>query len=71
MKTILMIVACVVIVLTTMQAGKTDAASSFTGSKNLSLFANVKERGAEKTLVRITYAAVALFLILSVIITLQ
>lgn len=71
MKIVLMFIACVVIILTTIQAGKTDAASSFTGSKNLALFQNVKERGAEKTLVCVTYAAVAIFLILSAVITLQ
>ena len=71
MKVLLMIVAGVVIVLTTLQAGKTDAASSFTGAKNLALFTNVKERGAEKTIAYATYGFVAAFLILSIIISLS
>ena len=71
MKIVLMIIACVVIVLTTMQAGKSDAVSSFTGSKNLALFSNTKERGTEKTLMQITYIAVSLFLIVSLIVSLN
>ena len=67
MRILLMIVSAVAIVLTTIQAGKTDAASSFTGAKNIALFANVKERGPERMLVMATYGVVAAFLILTLI----
>ena len=67
MKIILLIVSCALIVLTTYQSGKTDAMSSFTGSKELRLFAATKERGTEKTLAIITYVLVTVFILLSVI----
>ena len=66
LKIILFIISCVLIALTTYQSGKTDAMSSFTGSKDLRLFANTKERGIEKTLSIITYVFVAAFILLSV-----
>jgi preprotein translocase subunit SecG len=62
-----MIVSAVCIILTTIQAGKTDAASSFTGSKNLALFANSKERGSDRIMMISTYVAVAAFLILALL----
>ena len=68
MKIILLIVSCVLIVLTTYQSGKTDAMSSFTGSKELRLFANSKERGFDKKLAIVTYVFVAAFILLSVIV---
>ena len=68
MKIVLFIVACILIVLTTYQSGKTDAMSSFTGSKDLRLFANSKERGIDKTLSIVTYVFVAVFILLSVIV---
>jgi len=69
-KILLLIVSCITIVLTTLQAGKTDAMSSFTGgSRELRLFANTKERGQDKILSNVTYGFVALFLVLSIFVS--
>lgn len=52
---LLMVISAVIIILTLLQSGKSDGISSaFTGGEGLNLFANVKERGAEKVLSRIT-----------------
>lgn len=47
---ILMIVSALMIILSLLQSGKTDGMSgAFTGNGGLNLFANVKERGSEKS----------------------
>ena len=53
----LMIVSALLILLSLLQSGKSEGISSaFSGSGGLYLFENVKERGAEKTISRITLA---------------
>lgn len=52
---ILMIVSALLILLSLLQSGKSEGISSaFSGSGGLNLFDNVKERGSEKTISRIT-----------------
>ncbi len=52
---LLMVVAVAIILLSLLQGGKSDGISgAFTGSGGLNLFANVKERGPEKTIANIT-----------------
>lgn len=69
---LLMVISAVIIILTLLQSGKSDGISSaFTGGEGLNLFANVKERGAEKVLSRITLVFGILFFILVIIIRMQ
>lgn len=69
---LLMVISAVIIILTLLQSGKSDGISSaFTGGEGLNLFANVKERGAEKILSRITLVCGILFFVLVVIIRMQ
>ena len=52
---LLMLVSVSMILLSLLQSGKSDGISSaFSGSGGLNLFANVKERGAEKFISRET-----------------
>ena len=48
MEIILLIVAILLILISLLQSGKSDGLSAFTGSGDLGLFQNVKERGPEK-----------------------
>lgn len=65
---ILMIVAVILIILSLLQSGKSDGiGSAFTGGEGLNLFANVKERGAEKIISSLTMATGAIFFILVII----
>ncbi|MDD3049202.1 MAG: preprotein translocase subunit SecG [Bacilli bacterium] len=69
---LLMVICAVIIILTLLQSGKSDGISSaFTGGEGLNLFANVKERGAEKILSRITLVCGILFFILVVVIRMK
>lgn len=66
---IFLIVACALIILSLLQGGKSDGINAaFTGGDGLNLFANVKERGAEKVLARITFVFGFAFLILAILI---
>ncbi len=65
---ILMVVAALLIILTLLQSGKSEGLSSaFSGQGGLNLFENVKERGPEKTLSRLTMALGGLFFVLVVL----
>ncbi|MCI8540243.1 MAG: preprotein translocase subunit SecG [Erysipelotrichaceae bacterium] len=65
---ILIVFAVILIILSLLQSGKSDGLSSaFTGGDGLNLFANVKERGAEKTLSNLTMAVGIIFFVLVLI----
>ena len=67
-KVILLLVGLIVILLTMVQGGKTNGLSgALTGTDSLSLFAERKERGAEKILTRATFGFIVLFLALIVL----
>lgn len=68
MKILLLIVAVLLILISLLQGGKSDALSAFTGSSDLGLFQNVKERGPEKVISYITMVLGAIFFILVIII---
>ena len=68
LETILLIVAVVLIILSLLQGGKSDGLSAFTGSGDLGLFANMKERGPEKVISRLTMFVGILFFVLVIII---
>ena len=66
---LLMIAAVVLIILSLLQSGKSDGLSgAFTGGEGLNLFANVKERGAEKVMSNITLITGIVFFALVLII---
>lgn len=65
---ILIIFAVVLIILSLLQSGKSDGLSSaFSGGDGLNLFANVKERGAEKVMSNLTLGVGVIFLILVIL----
>ena len=69
LQVLLMLVAVVLIILSLLQSGKSDGLSSaFTGSGDLNLFANTKERGAERIISNATMAVGILFFFLVVLI---
>ena len=64
----LMIVSALLILLSLLQSGKSEGISSaFSGSGGLNLFENVKERGAEKTISRITLSLGISFFVLVIL----
>jgi len=65
LDTLLMIAAVVLIILSLLQSGKSDA---FGGSEGLNLFANVKERGSEKVMSNVTLVTGIVFFALVIII---
>jgi len=69
LKILLMIVSAILIILTLLQSGKSEGLSgAFTGSGDLNLFQNVKERGPEKTLIILTGVFGALFFLIVILI---
>ncbi|WP_416325220.1 preprotein translocase subunit SecG [[Eubacterium] hominis] len=66
---LLMVAAVVLIILSLLQSGKSDGLSgAFTGGEGLNLFANVKERGAEKVMSNVTLVTGIIFFALVLII---
>ena len=66
---LLMISAVVLIILSLLQSGKSDGLrGAFTGGEGLNLFANVKERGAEKVMSNVTLVTGIIFFALVLII---
>ena len=68
MEIILLIVAILLILISLLQSGKSDGLSAFTGSGDLGLFQNVKERGPEKVISGITMILGIIFFVLVIII---
>ncbi len=66
---ILMIVSALLILLSLLQSGKSEGISSaFSGTGGLNLFENVKERGPEKTISRLTLALGIAFFVLVILV---
>ena len=65
---ILIIVSVLLILISLLQGGKSDGLSAFTGSSDLGLFQNMKERGPEKVISNITMALGIIFFILVIVI---
>ena len=68
MKVLLLIVAVLLILISLLQGGKSDALSAFTGGNDLGLFQNVKERGPEKVISIATMVLGILFFVLVIVI---
>lgn len=67
LKVILLIVSVFLIILSLLQGGKSDGLSAFTGSGDLGLFTNIKERGPEKIFSRVTLVTGVLFFVLVIV----
>ena len=68
LRAVLLVIAILLILISLLQSGKSDGLSAFTGSGDLGLFQNVKERGPEKVISRITMVLGIIFFILVIII---
>ena len=68
LRVILIIVYVLLILISLLQGGKSDGLSAFTGSSDLGLFQNMKERGPEKVISNITMALGIIFFILVIVI---
>ena len=68
LRVILIIVSVLLILISLLQGGKYDGLSAFTGSSDLGLFQNMKERGPEKVISNITMALGIIFFILVIVI---
>ena len=68
LRVILIIVSVLLILISLLQGGKSDVLSAFTGSSDLGLFQNMKERGPEKVISNITMALGIIFFILVIVI---
>ena len=68
MKVLLLVISILLILISLLQGGKSDGLSAFTGSGDLGLFQNVKERGPEKVVSYITMGLGILFFILVIVI---
>ena len=68
LRVILNIVSVLLILISLLQGGKSDGLSAFTGSSDLGLFQNMKERGPEKVISNITMALGIIFFVLVIVI---
>ncbi len=68
MRIILLVVAILLILISLLQGGKSEGLSAFTGSGDLGLFQNAKERGPEKLISNITMILGIVFFILVIVI---
>ena len=68
MKIVLLIISVLLILISLLQGGKSDGLSAFTGSSDLGLFKDMKERGPEKVISYITMALGVIFFVLVIII---
>ena len=68
MEIVLLIVAVLLILLSLLQSGKSDGLSAFTGSGDLGLFQNMKERGPEKVISNLTMIVGITFFVLVIVI---
>lgn len=70
MKTLLIIVSLLLIAIVLLQSGKASDSSQIITGGNTVLMSNMKERGSEKFISRLTYALGFLFIVLSLILSL-
>lgn len=68
MKIALLVISVLLILISLLQNGKSEGLSAFTGSNDLGLFKDVKERGPEKVISIITLVLGIVFFALVIII---
>ena len=65
---IFLIVGLIIIVLSLLQGGKSEGASGAITGGGMNIFVKTKERGSEKAITILTFAFVAIFMFLAVLI---
>lgn len=70
MKTLLIIVSLLLITIVLLQSGKASDSSQIITGGNTVLMSNMKERGSEKFISRLTYTLGFLFILLSLLLSL-
>ena len=68
MKIALLIISVLLILISLLNNGKSEGLSAFTGSSDLGLFQNIKARGPEKVISRITLVLGIIFMVLVIVI---
>ena len=68
LRVILIVISVLLILISLLQVGKSDGLSAFTGSSDLGLFQNMKERGPEKVISNVTMALGIIFFVLVIVI---
>ncbi|MBQ1478233.1 MAG: preprotein translocase subunit SecG [Erysipelotrichaceae bacterium] len=68
LRVLLLIVAVLLIIISLLQGGKSEGLSAFTGTGDLGLFQNIKERGPEKVISNVTMALGILLFVITIII---
>lgn len=65
---VFLIVGLIIIVLSLLQGGKSEGASGAITGGGMNIFVKTKERGSEKAITILTFAFVAIFMFLAVLI---
>lgn len=68
MKIVLLVISILLILISLLQNSKSEGLSAFTGSSNIDLFKDIKERGPEKIISIITLVLGIIFFALVIII---
>ena len=68
MKVVLLVVSVILILISLLQSSKSEGLSALTGSSDLGLFKDMKERGPEKVISYITLALGIIFFVVVIII---
>ena len=68
LRVILIVISVLLILISLLQGGKSDGLSAFTGSSDIGLFQNMKERGPEKVISNVTMALGIIFFVLVIVI---
>ena len=66
---VFLVVGLIIIVLSLLQGGKSEGASGAITGGGMNIFFNTKERGSEKAITILTFAFVAIFMFLAVLIS--
>ncbi len=66
---IFIIVALIIIILSLLQGGKSEGASGAITGGGMNIFVKTKERGSEKVITWMTFAFIAIFMFLAILIS--
>ena len=66
---VFLVVGLIIIVLSLLQGGKSEGASGAITGGGMNIFVKTKERGSEKAITILTFAFVAIFMFLAVLIS--
>ncbi len=68
MRIVLLVISVLLILISLLQSGKSEGLSALTGSGDLGLFQNIKERGPEKVISLVTMILGIIFFVLVIVI---